>query len=173
MAIPDDALGLAVDFPTDDFINAIRFAEQMGRNPDDAKRIKFMSRPTTGPTYWLDDTELDDEPLLDFDGNPLNPNIEVRLDDETEILDADADDEPIPVDCAIEVEPREALETPVGNFRPTKVVVTLLGAQYQLVKDCRKIYYNGDEYMFGYEPESVGLFDVAVYTMVFYAKDDG
>lgn len=167
MAIPDDALGFAVDFPSGDFINAIRFAEQMGRNPDDAKRIKFMARATGQPTYFKDDVELDSTPRLDGDGNPLDPDVEVRLPAETEILDGSE-----PVDCAIEVEPRDALETPVGNFRPTKVVITLLGAQYQLVKDCRKILYNGDEYMFGYEPESVGLFDVSVYTMIFYAKDD-
>jgi hypothetical protein len=48
----------------------------------------------------------------------------------------------------------DADELPVGNFRPTKVVVTLLDDDYQAVKNARRLRYNGDEYLFGYEPEA-------------------
>lgn len=167
MAIPDDALGIDVDFPSLEVTNGLRFAMQLGRNANASKAIHFMARGSGSRTYWKNDVQLGSTPRLDSDGNPLDPDVEVRPPEDTEILDGDK-----PVDCAVEVEPRDALETPVGNFRPTKVIVTALGPQYQLIKDCRKILYNGDEYMLGYEPESVGLFDLEAYTLIFYAKDE-
>lgn len=161
MANPEEALGIAVDFDGEGFRNAIRFAMQMGTNPDPAKSPTFIQKGT-GRTYWKDDVELVSTPRLDRDGQPLDPEIEVRK----------AADVQINVDCAIEVERADAEELPVGTFRPTKLVVTLLDNQYEEVKDCRELLYNGDSYMFGYEPESNGLFDVGVYTMIFYAKDE-
>lgn len=161
MAIPDDALGIAVDFDGEGFRNAIRFAMEMGTNPDPDKAPVFIQKGT-GRTYWKDDVELVVTPRLDRDGQPLDPTIEVRRES----------DDQIRVDCAVEVERADAEELPVGTFRLVKLVVTLLDDQYELVKDCRELLYNGDAYLFGYEPESNGLFDVGVYTMIFYAKDE-
>lgn len=161
MVQPDPTLGIDVDFDNDGFRRAIRFAMQMGTNPDSDKSPKFVKR-SAARTYWKNGIELSTIPRLDRDGNPLDPDIEVRR----------AVDENLEVDCAIEVVRAEADELPVGNFRPTKVVVTLLDDQYELVKDCRELLYNGDRYVYGYEPESNGLFDVGVYTIIFYAKDE-
>ena len=161
MVNPDDALGISVDFDGEGFRNAIRFAMQMGTNPDPDKAPVFIQKGT-GRTYWKDDAQLLTTPRLDRDGQPLDPEVEVRR---------EADDQ-IRVDCAIEVVRADAEELPVGTFRLVKIVVTLLDDQYEEVKDCRELLYNGDLYMFGYEPESNGLFDVGVYTMIFYAKDE-
>lgn len=161
MAIPEDSLGIAVDFDGEGFRNAIRFAMQMGTNPDADKAPIFIQKGL-GRTYWKNNVQLITTPRLDRDGQPYDPDIEVRR---------EADDQ-IRVDCAIEVVRADAEELPVGAFRLTKLVVTLLDDQYQVVKDCRELLYNGDRYMFGYEPESNGLFDVGVYTMIFYAKDE-
>lgn len=161
MVQPDPSLGIDVTFDNDGFRKAIRFAMQMGTNPDADKRPYFVKK-SGARTYWKNGVQLSSVPRTDRDGNPLDPDIEVRS----------TPDENLVVDCAIEVERAEADELPVGNFRPTKVVVTLLDDQYQIVKDCRELLYNGDRYLYGYEPESNGLFEVGVYTMIFYAKDE-
>lgn len=161
MANPSDQFGISADFDNEGFRNAIRFAMQMGMNPDTDRRPKFV-RKATERTYWKDGVQLDAPPRVDRDGRPLDPQIEMRR----------GDDQEFDVDCAIEVDRADAEELPVGNFRPTKVVVTLLDEQYAIVKDCRELIYNGDRYMFGYEPESNGLFSVGVYTMIFYALDE-
>ena len=61
---------------------------------------------------------------------------------------------------------------PVGNFRQTKAVVTLLDTEYAKVTGCREMNYNGDRYLYGYEPEVNGLFGIDVHTMIFYALDE-
>ena len=161
MVTPDNGLGISADFDNEGFRQAIRFAMQMGTNPDPDRRPIFI-RKGRGATYWKGGVELVTAPRLDRDGEPLDPEIEVRR----------VADEQISVDCAIEVDRADAEELPVGNFRPTKVIVTLLDEQYELVKDCRELAYNGDKYLYGYEPESNGLFEVGIYTMVFYAIDE-
>lgn len=161
MATPDSSLGINVDFPEEQFRNAIKFAMQMGKNPDESRQVIFI-RKGTGRTYWKNGVEIEGAPRMDRDGNPLDPTIETREEEDTEIRR----------DCAVEVERADAEELPVGNFRPTKVVITLLDDDYTAVKDCREVQYNGDRYLYGYEPESDGLFEVGVYTMIFYALDE-
>lgn len=160
MATPDESLGIPVEFDNEGFRNAIKFAMQMGMNPDPDRRPIFL-RKGKSATYWKNGVEVF-SPRMDRDGNPLDPTIKTVR----------AQDEQISVDCAIEVERADAEELPVGNFRPTKVVATLLDLDYAKVKDCRELIYNGDRYLFGYEPESNGLFEVGVYTMIFYALDE-
>ena len=175
MAKPDPNLGIPANFPEQTFRNAIHFAMQMGTNPLLDKDGKLERAPTfvipgdgwsyldqDGHVIWAEGDPLAGKPRTDQDGQPLDPDIEVVEDPDTEITR----------DCAIEVTRADADELPVGNFRPTKVVVTLLDDDYLAVKDARRLLYNGDEYIFGYEPESVGLFEVGVYTLIFYALDE-
>lgn len=161
MATPNEALGIAADFDNEGFRQAIKFAMQMGLNPDASRRPIFLKKAAT-PRVYLKDGEVVPTPRMDRDGRPLDPEIEVVI----------APDQEISVDCAVEVDRADADELPVGNFRPTKVTITLLDREYLVVKDCRELIYNGDRYMFGYEPESTGLFEVGVYTMIFYGKDE-
>jgi len=161
MAEPNPSLGYSVAFDGDGFRNAIRFAMQMGLNPDPDRRPIFIMK-STGRTYWKNNVQLMTAPRVDRDGRPFDPDVEVRKEE----------DQQISVDCAIEIERAEAEELPVGTFRPTRLVATLLDQQYVLVKDCRELIYNGDRYLYAYEPESNGLFDVGVYTMVFYVKEE-
>jgi hypothetical protein len=161
MVDPDPALGIAVDFDGDGFRAAIRFAMQMGTIPDPARRPKFILKSGITPTYTKNGSPVT-SPRLDRDGKPLDPNVRV-------VTGADRE---VEVDCAVEVTRADAEEGPVGNFRPTKVVDTLLDEQYALVVGARELIYNADRYVFGYEPESNGLFDVGVYTMIFYPRDE-
>lgn len=168
MVNPSESTGISVDFDNEGFRQAIKFAMQMGVNPDATKSAIFVKK-STGRTYWKDDVELEDVPRLDRDGRPFDPDVEVRSSADQQYKVGTGTDE---VDVAIEVERADAEELPVGNFRPTKVVVTALDVDYAVIKDCRELIYNGDRYMFGYEPESTGLFEVGVYTLIFYALDE-
>jgi hypothetical protein len=161
MVDPNPALGLSADFDGDQFRNAIRFAMQMGAPPDPDKQAMFIFKPT-GRTYWKNDVQLGSTPRLDRDGKPLDPTVEVRL------VEANTKS----VDCAIEIIRADAEELPVGTFRQTKAIVTLLDAQYEEVVGCSELLYNGDHYRFGYEPEGLGLFDVGVNTMIFYPVEE-
>lgn len=162
MATTDPNLGLSVAFDSEGFRQAIRFAMQMGAAPNPALRPTFVF-PSTGRTFTKDGVTLDPATVrTDREGNPLDPTIRGT---------------PTPgvrkqVDCAIEIVRADANEIPVGNFRQTKAVVTLLDEEYEQVKGCRELVYNGDRYVFGYEPEVVGLFDVGTFTMIFYAVDE-
>lgn len=162
MAIPDSNLGISVDFPEADVRNAFAFAMQLGKNPDPTRQVIFIRR-ASAVTYWQNGTELVDTPRLDRDGSPFDPTIEVRR----------AVDERITgIDCAVEVEDVIAQDTGVGVFRPTKLTTTLVDGEYAKIKDCRELDYNGDRYVYAYEPESDGLFGIGVYQMVWNAKDE-
>jgi hypothetical protein len=159
------SIPLPYTFDAAQFRDAIRFAMQMGAPSDPARAPRFIRRGG-GRTYWLGDVQQFPPPTgtlrVDRDGNPLNPEVEVRTQPDTEYR----------VDCAVEIQPVETDELPVGNFRNTKAVVTLLDQQYAEVEGVHEMVYNGDRYLFGYEPEINGLFDVDTHQLVFYALAD-
>lgn len=163
MATPDASLGINVAFPEADFVNGIRFAMQMGRHPDPNRALYFI-RKVPGVTYFRDGVELVDVPDLDRDGAPLDPTVEVRR----------QADQIVRVDYAVEVTEttRGFVDTGVGIIKPTKITITLLGPDYAQVKDLRECSYNGDRFIYSYEPEADGLFEVAIHQVVYVAKDD-
>lgn len=160
--IPDSSLGLSVDgFDSEGFRNAVKFSMQIGTPPDPDKRPKFIRRSNVR-TYWKNGAQLAEAPRMGREGEPLDPEVEVRV----------ADPEKLEVDCAVEIVLADANELPVGNFRQTKAKVTLLDVDYAKVTGCKELQYNGDRYLYGYEPEVDGLFDVGIHTMIFYALDE-
>lgn len=163
MAQPDPALGISVDFPELDFRNGITFAMQMGK-PNDPELVPTFGFVATGEKTYRRGTEVLDPASVrkDRDGRPLDPTIRVFQ----------APAVRIEVDCAIEVTPVNAEELPVGNFRPSKAEVTVLDTEWQKIRGCRDMKYNGDTYLFAFEPEVNGLFGVDVHTLVFYALKD-
>ena len=163
MATPDAGLNIPYAFNADQFRDAITFAAQMGAPPDPALRAKFV-KPVTGKTYWKDGVELSEPPLMGRDGQPLDADVEVRRPDPEIVEDAN---------CAIEIERVTNVdELPVGKFLNTRAVVTLLDVDYAKIQGCKEMRYNGDRYAYGYEPEALGLFDVGVHTVIYYAIDE-
>lgn len=160
MATPDGSLGINASFDADQFRSAIKFAMQMGSPPDSDKQVYFISK-SSAATYFKNGFEVTGI-RLDRDKMPLDPDVEVRT----------AADVEIQVDCAIEVVRADTNEIPVGNFGDTKAVVTLLDVDYEQVKDCQEIRFNGDIYQRGYEPDGLGLFDVGINTIIYYALQE-
>lgn len=158
MVNPNPNLGISAGFDADQFRNAIRFAMEMGTPPDAAKRAKFIRKNSSERTYTKNGNPVTN-PRLDRDGNPLDPMIVMTV----------GEDETIEVDCAVEVDRADADELPVGNFRPIKAVVTLLDEEYAQVRGCQELIFNERRFRFSYEPEGLGLFEVGVNTMIFYA----
>ena len=145
------------NFSAAEFRAAIQFAMVMGAPPEVSRRARFVF-PGGTTTYTKGGLPVLN-PRLDREGKPLDPDVKVIQVPGAEVV----------VDCAVEITKADAEEIPVGNFRPTKALVTLLDDQHAQVVGCKELVYNGDRYVFGYEPEALGMFDVGVFTMVFYA----
>lgn len=161
---PRDA-SFGAGFDAAKFRAGVLGAMQMGAPPDAIRRATFIF-PPGARRYERDGVPLTVPPRLDRDGRPFDPHIAVITEPGREVV----------VDCAIEmtlaVRSADGEEGPVGAFRHTRVNVTLLDAEYQLVKGCKELRYNGDVYLYGYEPQGLGLFGVGVHTMIFYARDE-
>jgi hypothetical protein len=152
--------GTSPGFSAADFRTAITAAMQMGAPPDVARRAKFVF-PAGTPTYVKGETEVT-SPKLDREGKPLDPDVRIVATPGAEVT----------VDCAVQIVKADAEEIPVGNFRPTKAIVTLLDTAHAQVAGARELVYNGDRYVFGYEPEALGMFDVGVFTQVYYGTSE-
>jgi hypothetical protein len=166
MAQPDASLGISATFPSTDVRNALLFAMQMGSpneaNDSDRRQVRFLRR-NGAVTYWRGDTQLTlDEFRRDRDGNPLDATIRMET----------APDDEVKVDVAIEVEEASAEELPVGNFRPVKATLTIMGPEYEQIVGCREVIYNNDRYGYAYELAADGLFDLTFHTLIFFAIDE-
>lgn len=168
--LPDPTLGIAVNFDAETFEAGTRFAMQMGLPNDPDRRPKFI-RKSSARTYWKDGVQLGSTPRLDRDGNPFDADVEVRRGTDV-VITTPKTAEPNTVDCAVEIQKADAEEIPVGNFRNTKAVITVLTADYPTISGCQELRYNGDRYQFGYEPEAPGMFGSGVNTLVFYAINE-
>lgn len=166
--LPDPSLGITADgFDETVFRNAIKATMQLGSSPDPNKRPKFVRKAATKQYFRRGETTpLPSPPRMGRDGEPLDPEIEVRAGTPV-ILEVPKD-----LDCAVEIELADADELPVGNFRRTKAVVTFLDVDYAKIAGCKEMTYNGDRYLYGYEPEALGLFGVGVHTIIWYALDE-
>jgi hypothetical protein len=152
--------GSSSSFDAGKFRGAIEAAMDMGAPPDPARRPVFVF-PSSGRGYVKNGAPVLN-PVLDMDGRPLDPGVRV----------VDVPGDQVSVPCAVQIMKADAEEIPVGNFRPTKAIVTMLDLAHAMVQGCREMIYNGDRYVFGYEPEALGMFEVGVFVMVFYAAGE-
>lgn len=133
----------------------IRFAMQLGAPVKPQDRATFVFAKTL---QYPPGTRLDQE------GRPLDPRISPTT---------EASDRPdVQKDCAIEFSPADADEIPVGNFRPTKVTITMFEKDFEDVKDAREIRIGGDRYLVGYRPPPLALFNLGFQQIVAYALDE-
>lgn len=162
MVQPDPALGIDVDFDADLFRNGIKFAMQMGKNPDPDRRPYFVLK-STERTFWKNGVQLDEADVrMGRNSEPLDPEVDVRV----------PEDKLLEVDCAVEPHEAQAGESQVGSFKPTRLTITMLDVDYAQVIGCKELLYNGDRYVYDQEVEAPGLFDVAVHVMTYKAWDE-
>ena len=143
------------------FRAAIRFAMTMGAPPDPTRQARFVF-PAAGKTYWKNGVEIVTPPRTDREGRPLDPEIEIRETTPVEVS----------VNCAVELTRAEASELPVGRFRAIKAIVTILDEEFAQITGCKELVFNQDRYVFGYGEYGLGMFDVGVHTLIFYAVDE-
>ena len=145
--------GTIPDFSRAVVEDAIRFAMRMGAAPDPAQRATFLFRQIrTYPSGTI----------LDAEGTPLDPTIRATV----------TTPDPVTVDCAIEFERATPEELPTGVRVPTRLVITLLEAEYRQVRTAVRVRIGRDRYQLSYELPVVGLFDMAVHTLVAYAESE-
>lgn len=152
--------GTNAGFSAAQFRESIAFAMVMGAPPDPARRARFVFPP--GPPTYMKAGAPVANPRLDRDGRPLDPDVKVVQTPGAEVS----------VNCAVEIVKADAEEIPTGNFRPTKAIVTLLDVDHAQVEGCRELIYNNDRYLFGYEPEALGMFEVGIFTMIFHGLSE-
>jgi hypothetical protein len=143
MAKPDDS-AFGAGFNPDVFRQAITSVMQMGKPPETARQATFVFASASRTYVTKSGATLTTPPRLDRDGRPFDPTIKV--------VEVPGNEKQ--VDCAIEISrDSTAQEGPIGTFRRTIATVTLLDEQYALVKGCRELRFNGDRYVYGYEPD--------------------
>lgn len=147
--------GTNPDFDAAAFRSGVRTAMQLGAPVKKSDRVTFIFK--TQPSY-PPGTRLDQE------GRPLDPRI-------APIVEASLTG-PLQVDCALEFTDASAEELPVGNFRPTKAVVTVFDTDYERVKNAKEVLIGGDRYIVGYKPPPLALFNVGIHQFVCFAVDE-
>lgn len=135
------------------FNTAIRFAMQMGKptNAEDQPEFRFPKTISYPPGTAVDE-----------DGIAFDPTIARTT----------TQPPPVKVDCAFEFSDATPDELPVGTFRPTKVIITLLEEEYQQVADAEEVVIGGDRYYLSHEHPPLGLFDASIRQLTAYAIDE-
>lgn len=135
------------------FREAIRNTMKMGLPEDEAERVTF--RWTPDRTYANGDSA----------GNPWS------WDDTPATEDAPAD---VQVAAAVEFSARPAgsVDTVMGQFDTSRVAVTLLDEDFELIRGADLMIFDGAIYEVQFIAPPVGLFDVTVYTIYGEARDE-
>lgn len=149
------------DFDATRVREALRFAMRMGSPNRRADKATFHFR---GVTVWVKNGVVVENPRLDQDGNPFDPEIHAEV----------AYPDPVVLDeVAVEFSIAAPEELPVGNFRQTRVELTLLDEEWARVREAIEVsLQGGDRYYISYEKPVIGLFDMDVHQVVCYARDE-
>lgn len=77
----------------------------------------------------------------------------------------------VQIDCAVEIEDRNATGTSIGQFNNPKATITVLDEDYALINGAKEVLIGENIYTINWV-EPVGLFSVTVYTIHATAKDE-
>jgi len=143
--------GTSSDFDADEFRRNIHAVMTLGAPPKAEEQATFYFAKTL-----VYNTPTDD------DGIPFDPNATV-----TETQPA-----PVKVPCAIEYFDREENPVPFGAVTASKIIVTLLDEDYDVVKTCVAVVVGGDRYFRKRTVPPVGLYSVGVYQIVCVAENE-
>lgn len=152
MATPSDAT-FGAGFDATAFRAAIRNTMTMGLPNASADKATFVW--TASRTYTSEDPSHNP---YSWTATPV-----------TETTHAD-----VQVPVAVEFAPRPAAsqDTSLGQFDATRVSLTLLDTDYDLVEGADKVTLGGNTYVIDFIGPPVGLFDVTIYTIYATAQDE-
>lgn len=139
-------------FSADAFRTGIRFAMQLGLDPDTETGVVFVMAPVVDPG----------DTTVDAQGVPWDPAEVGTLPDEGEEISAV---------CAVEFSPSSGLNTAGVDVEPAKVTVTILDEDWAPVAACIAIRLGDRVYRRGYNHPPLGLFSVGVHQINFWAGD--
>lgn len=142
-------------FNADQFVEAIKFAMQMGAPPSESRRLTF---------HW--------DPVNTF-VNAAPSGLPYGVAQSTATSETHAD---VQIDCAIDWTPGSSAGvssgTPIGRFDRARMVITIVGDDYDDVQGADTCSLDGKIYDIE-EVHVDGLFTVPVYTLVAIARDEG
>lgn len=148
-----------VTFDAANFRTQIKLAMGMGMPDNPAERLTWHWNPVD--TYTTADPanepyDWTEVPTTEVPGSAANPTGSAQ------------------VDYAVQFIPgRSAMgdQTPLGEFDPTRIVVTLLDVDYQIIKDADYATMANTTYDIDFSAPPEGLFEVTVYTIYLRARD--
>lgn len=111
----------------------------------------YFTQPTDTSTYSADDAGVPFDPTVHTTTPPTGP---------------------VFVDCAVEYFDAENQPTTFGLLAPSRIVVTVLDEEYQLIQGCDYVVIHGDRYNYRRTEPPTGLFDVGVFSLHFVAESE-
>ena len=148
--VPTDP-NFGAGFDPDVFVQAILSVQQMGSPNKIEERATFI---------WEDRVEYSN---VDSNGVPYDVNEEpTRFLEgvETQAL------------CSYQFVDRAGNDTSIGQFNNDRLVVTMLGVEYEKVKGHYKARFGGNLYSLVKVPPPIALFGVDVYELHYQADDE-
>lgn len=133
------------------FVSGIHFAMEMGAPPDDSQRVTFYF-----PSVVTWDSNVDGDNVA-FDPDATPTVVGQRK---------------VQVPCAVQYFDRDGNELAFGDVATTKLILTLLGEDYDQVKGCEYVVASGDRYNVKRQPPTMGIFNVAVNQIIADAIDE-
>lgn len=143
--------GTSNSFKPAAFRAAIRSAMTMGAPPEADYQLKF---------YW--NPSRTSAATKDGEGIPFDPAAPITS----------TTRDPVSVPCAVEYLDAAGQPSPFGAVVPSKVRVTLLDEDYEVVKTADYVVVGGDRYLRHHEPPSFGLFEAGVHQIVYVAENE-
>lgn len=78
----------------------------------------------------------------------------------------------IPVAVEFSARPAGSLETSIGEFDTSRVIITILDEDYELVRGADEVLLGGNTYDIQFVGPPIGLFEVTVYQVFAIARDE-
>jgi hypothetical protein len=149
--------GTPVGFNASEVRAGIHLAMQFGESPLPAKRVVFyvpLLSVMLPPAYPVDSDGVPFNPVTPFVPKPY---------DEITVL------------CAVEYLPAErdpVIDQAGSGVHRSRVLITLLDTEFDLVHDADFITIDGDKYLRDWEAPPIGLGPIGVYQVRFTAEDE-
>lgn len=140
-------------FNQDVFRDVIRTTMIMGTANPTTEKPTFRWNPSK--TYTIQDPG--GQPY-DFTSAPV-----------TTVAPADVQ---VPVAVEFSARPAGSLETSIGEFDTSRVIITVLDEDYALIKGADEVLLGGNTYDIQFVGPPIGLFEVTVYQIFAIARDE-